>query len=215
MRRNVGFWTVVLVLGYSLLTFAADWALVVKPVAKQVPRLEIQKDGSDDPGVCSGVVLNIDPGVLLTAAHCIPSGDAKTYSITANGRDAEVLKVNRILDLAVLKFHRKHEEAMELATDTPPIGTEVAVAGYGFGIEKLAIQFGRVSQSRNDETKTLWINVDALFGDSGGAVLDAEGRLVGMTSKIYSNGPAHISGAVNVETIQDFVEPWLPKKGKP
>jgi S1-C subfamily serine protease len=212
MRRSVKFWTVVFVVGYSLLTFAADWALVVKPVEKQVPRLEMLEDGKDSPGICSGVVLNIDPGVLLTAAHCIPSGDKKTYSITANGRDAEVLKVNRILDLAVLKFHRKSEEAMTLASDTPPIGTEVAVAGFGFGIEKLAIQFGRVSQSRNDETKTLWVNVDSLFGDSGGPVINEQGQLVGMTSKIYSNGPAHISGAIDVETIRDFVEPWLPKR---
>jgi S1-C subfamily serine protease len=204
----------VFAVAFGSFAFAADWALVVKPIAKQVPRLEMLEDGKASPGICSGIVLNIDPGILLTAAHCIPSGDKKTYSITANGRDADVLKVNRLLDLAVVKFHRKQEEAMVLATDTPPIGTEIAVAGFGFGIQKLAIQFGRVSQSHNDETKTLWVNVDTLQGDSGGPLVNEQGQLVGMTSVIYSNGPAHISGAIPVEVIHDFVEPWLPKKGK-
>jgi serine protease DegQ len=213
VRRSVWFWTFVLLATYALRTFAADWAVIVKPVAKQVPRLEIQKDGSDAPGICSGVVLNTD-GILLTAAHCIPSGDPKTYSLTVNGRHAETLKVNRLLDLAIVKFHRKGEEAMALAPETPPIGTEVAVVGYGFGIEKIAVQFGRVSQSRNDETKTLWINVDLIFGDSGGAVIDSEGRLIGMSSRIYAQGPAHMAAAISVETIEDFAEPWLPKKTK-
>jgi S1-C subfamily serine protease len=212
MRRNVVFWTVVLLTAYALHTFGADWSLVVKPLNRQVPRIEIQKDDAESPGVCSGVVLNTDPAWLLTAAHCIPPGDPKAYSLTANGRHAETVKINRILDLAVLKFSRKREDAIALAEDSPSIGTEICVAGYGFGIEKLAIQFGRVSQSKNDETKTLWLNVDTLFGDSGGAIVDEQGRLVGMTSKIYSKGPAHISGAIPIETIRDFVENYLPRK---
>jgi S1-C subfamily serine protease len=190
-----------------------DWALIVPGAIKQVPRLEILKDGTDKPGVCSGVVLNASSGFLLTAAHCV-EGDPKNLSITVNGRHAEIARVNRILDLAVLRFLVRKEEQMALAPETPPIGTEVAVVGFGFGIDKIAVQFGRVAQSLNRETGTLWINSEVLGGNSGGAVIDAQGRLVGMTSRVYYSTASSMGAAIPVEAIADFVEAYLPAKKK-
>lgn len=190
---------------------AADWSTIVKPATKQVPRIEIQQ--GEDAGVCSGIVINADKGFLLTAAHCV-KGKPEDLSITVNGRHAEVARKNAILDLAVLRFDAKDEVDMPLAPETPPIGTEVAIVGYAFGIEKIAVQFGRVSQALNAETKTLWLNADLIFGDSGGAVIDEQGRLIGLNSRIYSNGPAHMAAAIPIEQIRDFVEPYLPKTKK-
>lgn len=192
---------------------ATDWATIVKPAAKQVPRLEILKTGADSPAICSGVVLNAEAGFLLTAAHCIIA-EPKDLSITVNGRHAEVARVNRLLDLAVLRFRVKDEQAMELAPSSPPMGSEVAIMGFNFGVEKLAVQFGRVSQSYNDETKTIWIDGTMIPGQSGGAVVDAEGRLIGMTSRSYYSGASEIGAAIPVEQIADFVEPYLPAKKK-
>jgi S1-C subfamily serine protease len=99
---------------------------------------------------------------------------------------------------------------MPLAPETPPIGTEVAVVGFGFGIDKIAVQFGRVAQSLNRETGTLWINSEVLGGNSGGAVIDAQGRLVGMTSRVYYSTASSMGAAIPVEQIADFVEAYLP-----
>jgi S1-C subfamily serine protease len=204
VRRNRFLWTAAWLASYSLHTFAADWAALVKPTEHQVLRLESQKDGDDTPGVCSSVVIATQ--FVVTAAHCIPAGDPKSFSITVDGRHAESVKVNRLLDLAVVKFKNHGAVAMLLADDSPPAGTDVAIVGFGFGIDHLAAQFGRVSQPQNRETKMMFVNADILPGDSGGAVMDAQGRLVGVNSRIYYIGPSHMAAAVPVEVIADFIE---------
>ena len=188
-----------------------DWASIVRPATKQVLRIEILKDGTDKPGICSGVVLNRAGGFVLTAAHCVP-GNTKELSVTVNGRHAEVARVNHLLDLAVLRFSVKDEQEMTLAGSTPPIGSEVAIIGFSFGVEKLAVQFGRVSQALNAETKTLWIDGTMVPGQSGGAVIDERGCLIGMTSRTYYSGPSSVGAAIPVEQIEDFVQAYLPVK---
>jgi serine protease DegQ len=190
-----------------------DWSAVVKPAAKQVPRIEILKDGEDKPGICSGVVIAKATGYILTAAHCV-EGKPEALSITVNGRHAVLARANRLLDLAVLRTELGDEEEMALADESPAIGADVAILGFAFGIEKMAVQFGRVSQTYNSETRALFINADLIFGDSGGPVIDMQGRLVGLNSRIYYSGPAHIAAAVPVEQVRDFVKHYLPAKPK-
>lgn len=191
--------------------FGTDWPAIVRPAAKQVPRIEILKEGDEHPGICSGVIFNKELGYLLTAAHCV-DGKTDGMAITVNGRHADLVRANRLLDLAVLRTTLKDEEQMELADASPAQGVDIAVLGYAFGIEKLAAQFGRVAQTLNGETKALLVNVDLIFGDSGGACVDGEGKLVGMNSRIYYSGPAHLAAAVPVEQIRDFIDHLLPKK---
>lgn len=205
MRRVQGFAVFVLCV-HALALNAADWAVLVKPTEKQVLRLESQADG-DERGVCSSVV--IAENVVLTAAHCIPPGEPKSYALTIDGRHGEAVKVNRLLDLAVVACRTRGAVIMPLAPETPPAGTEVALIGFGFGIDHLAVQFGRVSQPLNHETKLLFVNADILPGDSGGATMDAQGRLVGINSRVYSMGPSHMAAAVTLETVRDFVESFL------
>jgi S1-C subfamily serine protease len=197
------------VVGFGGLVQAAEWPAVVKPLARQVVRLEILEAGDKQPGICSGAVINAAAGFVLTAAHCVEGDD---IAITVNGRHAELARANRLLDLAVVRFEAIDEQAIELAPATPEVGTEIAVAGYAFGIQKMAVQFGRVAQSLNDETKALWLNVDLIFGDSGGPAVDALGRLVGVNSRIYHNGPAHMAAVVPVESAREFVKQYLPVK---
>lgn len=217
IKRSTSAMTVAFYLAYSLRTFAAlpttDWPTIVKPLAKQVPRLEILKDGAESPGVCSGVVLNLAQSVLVTAAHCV-AGDPEKMSITVNGRDARVIRSNALIDLALVRFDVQDEQEMPIAPDAPAAGDEVAVAGYAFGIEAIAFQFGRVSQPWNRETKALWLNLDLIFGDSGGAAVDAQGRLVGLSSRIYSQGPAHMAAFVSAQQVREFASGYL-RKPKP
>lgn len=185
---------------------ASDWPTVLKPTYAQVVRLQIAgPDGSV--GTCSGTVINKTDGYVLTAAHCV---DEKDIAVTVNTRHAEVIKANRLLDLAVLQFVAKDETEMELAPETPPAGTEVAALGFAFGAEKMGPQIGHIQQY-NAEGKDLWVNVDIIFGDSGGPLIDKQGRLVGVNSGIYSIGPAHLGSVIPVDRVVDFVKPYLPK----
>lgn len=191
---------------------ASDWEATTKNADRKVVRLEMGV--GDSKGVCSAVVVAIVDGEAdaLTAAHCVAHEPTSHLDLTANGRDAQVLAFNRLLDLALIRFHAKHEEAMPLAPETPKMGAEVAVLGYAFGVKKLAAQFGRVAQPYNDETEALWLNVDLIFGDSGGAVVDDQGRLIGINSRIYSGGlfgqSAHIAAAVPIESASDFIDAY-------
>jgi serine protease DegQ len=191
--------------------FGTDWPAIVRPAAKQVPRIEILREGSTRPIACSGVIFNKELAYVLTAAHCV-EGRPDVVAITVNGRHADLVRSNRILDLAVLRTTLKDEEQIELADVSPEQGAEVAVLGYAFEVEKLAAQFGRVAQTLNAERRAMLVNADLIFGDSGGALIDVEGKLVGMNSRIYYSGPAHLAAAVPIEAIRDFIEHLLPKK---
>lgn len=205
--RKPWIWTLVLLASYALATFAADWTGILKTVSQQVPRLEILAEGAEQPGICSGVVLNADSGYLLTAAHCV-DGKPEQLSITVNGRHAEIARKNRLLDLAVLRFTPDGELAMRLAPKTPEPGTAVGVAGYLLGSERLRFQFGMLAGVERDGG--LVIDGVVLPGDSGGPIFDIDGRLVGMSNQYY-RGTA-VGLAVNVERIRDFVAQYLPRE---
>lgn len=186
-----------------------DWSVVIKPAAKQVPRIEVLRDGDEGPGICSGVVINKASGFLLTAAHCIPPGEANTYSVTVNGRHAVLARANRLLDLAVVRFTTKDEQQIELASVSPDVGSDIAVVGFLLGSKTLHAQFGRIAAKRSDDGGLVLDSV-ILPGDSGGAIIDSAGRLVGLTNQYYK-GTA-IGLAVPIEVVLDFVELYLPAK---
>jgi S1-C subfamily serine protease len=198
--------------------WAADWPTLVPGFTSQVPRVQMQRGPDDGKGTCSAVVFEVDAdGVAhaLTAAHCVTHDPTEQFDLTLNGRNARVAQVNRISDLAIVQFRSsKDTKAITLATTSPPAGSEVAVAGFAFGVDDIVVQFGRVAQSHNRETKTIWINGDIIFGDSGGAIIDEQGRLVGLTSSVYASGPAHIGAAVRIETVLDFLDDYKQQRLK-
>jgi S1-C subfamily serine protease len=191
-------------------TTQPDWVTVIQTAAKQVVRLEILLDGATEPGTCSGVVIDKDAGYLITAAHCVEKKPTESISITANGRHAEMVKINSLLDLAVLRTKLKYETTITLAVDTPPPGTPIAVVGFAYGDPDVLYQFGYVSQTKNHETKLVLLNADIIAGDSGGATIDAQGRLVAINSRLYPWYSSGLAGSVPIEQIREFAEDFLP-----
>jgi S1-C subfamily serine protease len=191
-------------------TFAQpDWATIIQPAFKQVVRLEISIDGAE-PGRCSGVVVDRDAGHVVTAAHCVDRKPTESIAITANGRHAEVVKINSLLDLAVLRTKLKDEAAITLAAVTPPPGTPIAIIGFAYGDPDVMAQFGYVSQTKNNLTKLVLLNADVIGGDSGGAAIDAQGRLVAINSQVYPWYSSGLAGSVSIEQIREFAEDFLP-----
>jgi S1-C subfamily serine protease len=196
-------------IGLLLLLLAqspTDWTTI----GHSVPRLEMKR--GDDKGACSGVVILIEDGWAygITAAHCVDRAPTERFDMTANDRHASAVAFNTVLDLAVIKFRAHNEVAITLAPAMPPVGAEIAVIGYAFGVSELVMQFGHVAQPYNRETKSVWCDVVTIFGDSGGAVVDGQGRLIAITSRIYSGGllgqAAHISAAVPLDALKDFLD---------
>lgn len=203
-----------------LLLALVNWVALLPTITPSVPRLEIQKSGSS--GACSGVVFEIDKDGFahaLTAAHCVErASDTERIDLTVNGRNGVAVATNNLLDLAIVRFRARGETPVTLAKATPPTGTEVAIIGYGFGIEEISVQFGRVAIPYQRDTKAVWIDGMALFGDSGGGIFSDTGDLIGITSRIYSAGMmgqmAHISAAVPIEAVHDFIDDFRAKQKK-
>lgn len=196
-----------IVLNFTVMAAAQDLSTAVKGLDASIQRVTLQtKQGG---GTCSCVVFDITPdgrAHALTAAHCV---DHEDINITVSGRSARSMISNRILDLAIVQFRpASGTQTIVLAPTTPPAGSATIAAGYAFGVEEIVYQFGHIAQPYNRETKSLWLNMDIIFGDSGGAILDSQGRLVGVTSAIFSNGPAHIGIAVPIESVHDFIEEY-------
>jgi S1-C subfamily serine protease len=188
---------------------AADWVSVVRDIESRVPRVQIAwADGSS--GSCSAVFINATTGYLVSAAHCF-DGPVEPH-ITVASRDAAIVRSNRILDLALLRVTpRNGDVTVPLAAETPQRGTEVAVAGYAFGFAQLSTQYGRLALPYRLEDGTQLVNVDLIAGDSGGAVLDSSGALVGIVSAVIAHGPMHLGVVVPVERLRDYVGQYLPQ----
>jgi S1-C subfamily serine protease len=205
-------------LAIALPARASDWSTIVPTVTDKVPRLEMRK--GDDRGTCSGAVVLIDDGwaYALTAAHCVDHAPTDRFDLTANDRHGVAVAFNTLLDLAIVKFRAHDEKVVALADKAPPLGSEVAVVGYAFGVTDLVVQFGHVAQTRNKETKTIWLDVVTIFGDSGGLVMDDQGRLIAITSHFYSGGltgqAAHISAAVTLDAVRDFLDDFRERLKK-
>jgi len=185
---------------------ADDWSL--PKITQQVLRLEsASRDG--DKGTCSAAIFT--PGLALTAAHCV---EGEEVDLTLDGRYATVLRSNRLLDLAVVKFTpRATDVVMPLGT-APDRGREVAIIGFAFAKRDPTATFGRVAVPK-DEDGFLVLNADIIFGQSGCPVINRKGQLVAITSAIQSQGPAHLGLAVPVTTITEFIADLLPKATAP
>lgn len=151
----------------------------------------------------------IAEGIALTAAHCVDfEGKA---SFTFKGRDAELIRFNRVLDLAILKFNPDGEIPIILADKAPETGDAIVVTGYPFGIEQVAYQFGHVALNLENETKLMWLDVNLIPGNSGGPCVTPEGKLVGIDVSIFYKGPAHLAAAVPLNVVRDYIKPLLKK----
>lgn len=189
---------------FLVLIMSVNWPDIVKPVHHQVHRV-VTMDADGNTGTCSAVVINATSGFALTAAHCLEGEPDMTF----NGRHAKLVRSNRIIDLAVIRFKPVTEQAMSLAAATPPIGTPVAMAGFFLGAKNLHVQFGHISAVRDHFGNQIVIDGIIRPGDSGGAVLDQSGALVGMSNAYYVHGSSGL--AIPIETIRDFVSQYLPK----
>ncbi len=168
----------------------------------------------------SGVVVTED-GYILTNNHVVegadedgimvvlPDGKTK-YQATVIGRDPRT-------DLAVLKVEAKRKlPAVTLAdSDKLEVGDVVLAVGNPFGIGQsvssgivsaLGRGFGILGRQGYED----FIQTDAAInkGNSGGALVDAEGRLVGINQSIASpsGGNAGVGFAVPVNLARTVLE---------
>jgi serine protease Do len=140
----------------------------------------------------SGVIVSED-GYILTCNHVIEGADEIKVEISG-GREytAKVIGADPPTDTAVLKVEATGLPAITLAnSERLEVGDVVLAIGNPFGIGQ-TVTMGIVSATGRGELGIMayedFIQTDASInmGNSGGALVDAQGRLIGVNSAIMS-----------------------------
>jgi serine protease DegS len=140
----------------------------------------------------SGVIVS-DQGLVLTSHHVI-SGAEEILVLLYDGRSglAQVIGSDPDTDLAVLQIELDGIQAIRLGNpDQARVGDIVLAIGnpYGFGhtvTQGIISALGRYGL--NLSTYEDFIQTDAAInqGNSGGALIDTEGRLLGINAATFS-----------------------------
>jgi serine peptidase DegS len=144
-----------------------------------------------DQSLGSGVIFSAD-GYVLTNNHVITGAD-DIQVLLDDGRvaQAQVTGTDAETDLAVLKIDAKGLPAIDIAENTAPtVGDVVLAIGNPAGFGK-TVTMGIVSATGRQLNLSAYedfIQTDAAInaGNSGGALINALGELIGINTAVYN-----------------------------
>lgn len=146
-----------------------------KPMATSVVYV-VMKDGH-------GSGVSIGAGYVITAAHVAKDGVLKIKNSLGVEQDAEVLWINEVYDIALLKASKPEQFAVSnLACRAPNIGEEITAEG-----SPLRTEFTKFWGHANGAPMKFgpWgevfsMDMTVLPGISGGPIFDKSGNVVGI-----------------------------------
>ncbi len=160
----------------------------------------------------SGVIVSPD-GYILTSHHVVV-GISEIFVTLKDGQrySAQLLSADKDTDLAVLKILADNLPAIEMTpTETLKVGQPVLAIGNPFAVGQTVTSgiisaLGRHGFGLNNYEDFIQTDAAINQGNSGGALVDAQGKLVGINAAIYSpeqnEGFIGIGFAVPVSMIQ-------------
>ncbi|HZL88420.1 MAG TPA: tetratricopeptide repeat protein [Pirellulaceae bacterium] len=164
------------------------------------------RDGTQQ-GLGTGFVIAPE-GLIATNLHVI--GEARPITVqTADGKSLRVSGIrawDRTLDLAVVEVEAKDLPALKLGdSDKPQQGDSIVVMGNPFGL-KHSVVSGVLSEQRDiDGRKMLQIAFPVEPGNSGGPVLDAQGKVLGIVT-MKSRVTENLGFAVPINALKPLLE---------
>jgi Do/DeqQ family serine protease len=192
-----------------------------------VPREQVQRS------LGSGVI--VDPaGLVVTNYHVIEGASAVKISLADKREfDADIVLKDQRSDLSILRIKGENERFPVLEfgnSDALQVGDVVLAIGDPFGVGQ-TVTHGIVSALARTQVGIsdyqFFIQTDAAInpGNSGGALVDVNGRLVGINTAIYSRsgGSQGIGFAIPANMVRVVVtsakggsdavkRPWLGAK---
>ena len=166
----------------------------------------------------SGVIVDA-MGTIVTNQHVIAGADSIRVQL-ADGRiaDPSIVGQDPDTDLAILKLKIGNLPIMPLGrSDTLRVGDIVLAIGNPYGVGQTVTQ-GIVSATGRGQlglaTFENFIQTDAAInlGNSGGALIDAHGDLVGINTAVLNRaygGPEGIGFAIPVNLVRGVMEQIL------
>jgi Do/DeqQ family serine protease len=175
--------------------------LQVNPLLRQwLPGLQDLERDSKQEGMGSGVIVTAD-GYILTNNHVVEGADELKVSLSDEREFvAKVIGTDPKTDVAVIKIESENLPMVTLAdSEKLRVGDIVFAVGNPLGVGQ-TVTMGIVSAKGRNKVGILdggyedFIQTDAAInmGNSGGALVDAKGRLVGVNSAILSPSRGNI-----------------------
>ncbi len=167
----------------------------------------------------SGVIISAD-GYIVTNNHVVDGADELTVSLTDNKEySARIIGSDKTTDLALIKIDGKNLPAIAIAnSDAVRVGEWVLAVGNPLGLNN-TVTAGIISA----KARTLgangvesFIQTDAAInqGNSGGALVNTRGELIGINAMLYSQTGSNIGyGFAIPTTIMNKVVDDLKKYG--
>jgi serine protease Do len=150
-------------------------------------------------------------GLVVTNAHCIRRGVSLQVIAGGKWREAHALAYHPHHDLALLAAPSVTGPLLELREpDSLRTGELVFAHGHPLGVRDALAMGVLHAVTRDKSGSARWIVADVRLasGNSGGPLVDAEGRLVGINSMVV-NG---LGVAVPASLVQRFVERSLSQR---
>ena len=199
----------------TVISDPGDIRAILEKVEPAVVRINVGGDLGEGAG--SGFIVGSD-GIIVTNAHVVEGAD--DIRVILDGGDeetAEVLGVDQIDDLAVIKIDRTGLPTAELGdSDSLQVGDAVVAIGTALGLEGgPSVTSGIVSaleRSIETETGTLlpnMIQTDAAInpGNSGGPLVDTQGRVVGINTAIANPAASNNVGfAIAIDSAKSIID---------
>lgn len=181
----------------------------------------------------SGVIVG-EGGIVVTAEHVIRGAEQISVVLAdRRERSAEVLLADADVDLAVLRLSGAADEAFPVLAfrdaDEMAIGDVVLAIGNPLGVGQ-TVTVGILSAlARSGAGGSYLLQTDAAInvGNSGGALVDSEGRLVGVNTALVTRSggsdgigfavPSNLVAralAVSAEGKSEIPKPWFGVNGQ-
>ena len=202
---------------------AAEVARAVLPSIVTVEVRSTSEGAFVAEGSGSGVVLSAD-GLLVTNEHVV-AGAVEVRVIFAGGRTypATVVGQDAVTDLAVLRIAATgltpitlgSSEGLEIGDPAIAVGSPLGLEGGPSVTVGVVSAFDRQLRTGVDEFLYGMIQTDAPItrGSSGGALVDARGRLIGITAAIGISdvGAEGLGFAIPVELMSIVTEQLIAR----
>ncbi|HWB55700.1 MAG TPA: trypsin-like peptidase domain-containing protein [Gaiellaceae bacterium] len=163
-----------------------------------------------------------DQGHIVTNAHVVDGAQSVSVRFSdGSSHDATVVGVDASTDLAVIKVDAPSSLLAPVAlgdSDAVTVGEPVVAIGSPFGLEEtvtsgIVSALHRQMSSPNGFTIDDAIQTDAAInhGNSGGPLLDSQGRVIGVNSQIESEsgGSDGVGFAIPSSTVESIVSQLL------
>ena len=187
---------------------AASVGTLVERAAPAVVVIDFAGRDGEIQGLGAGFIVRSD-GLIATSLHVI--GQGRPFRVRLYGEEhpidpTAVVAVDRARDLALIRIDRDNLPTLELGdADRLEPGDRLIAIGHPRGLERIVVT-GILSARRviaNGPVLQMAMPIEP--GNSGGPVLDALGRVVGIVTARSAEGP-NIGFAVPIDALRSLLD---------